>query len=51
MTTYSTVNNKGDIGVLSVSYERALQDLEYNKEKYPDEEWELIVDDGCDTEV
>lgn len=42
---YFTFNNRGVIGVHDASYERALQDLEYNQEKYPDEEWEMAEQD------
>lgn len=42
--TYSTINNNGDCGTTGVSYARAVADAEYNNEKYPDEEWEVIED-------
>lgn len=45
MITYSTVNEKGDVGVTGVSYPVAEQDLEYMQENYPDEDWIIIEDD------
>lgn len=50
MKKYFTFNNKGDIGVHDASYERALQDLEYNRENYPDEDWEMAEQDIDDAE-
>ena len=50
MKKYFAFNNKGDIGAHDVSYETALQDLEYNREKYPDEEWEMAEQDIDDAE-
>ena len=40
-----TFNNNGEVGVQGVSEERAAQDLEYNRELYPDEEWEMAEED------
>ena len=45
LNNYFTYNNKGDVGVYGVSENRAKQDLEYNREKYPEEEWEMDQED------
>lgn len=39
---YFTCNNKGDVGCHDCSYEKARENLEYNKTNYPNEEWEMF---------
>lgn len=43
-----TFNNKGDVGVTDASKARAEQDLEYNRSKYPDEDWQMALEDEAD---
>ena len=45
MKKYFTFNNQGDIGAHDVSYETALENLQYYQEKYPEEEWEMAEQD------
>ena len=40
--TWYTINNKGDVGAHDVSRAKAEADLEWNRENYPDEEWEMF---------
>lgn len=37
-----TANNNGDVGCHDCDYYTALEDLKYNQEEYPDEEWEIF---------
>ena len=46
MKKYFTCNNNGDIGVHEADYLLAQTDLEINRKKYPDEEWEMFEEDG-----
>ena len=48
---YFTFNNKGDTGVTDATYERAMQDLEYNRDHYPDEDWQLAEQDDYSSGV